>query len=67
MTQNQSVILTGMVQTGFGPDVAKTADVSAEAIVVHDAQVDNPASAVALSRLSEQNLEYTAMGVDSPW
>ena len=57
----------GMVQTGFGLDVAKTTDVSAEAIVVHDAQVDNPAYAFALSRLSEQNLEHTVMGVDQSW
>ena len=57
----------GIVQTGFGLDVAKTTDVSAEAIVVHDAQVDNPAYAFALSRLSEQNLEHTVMGVDQSW
>jgi len=57
----------GMVQIAFGLDVAKTTDVSAEAIVVHDAQVDNPAYAVALSRRSKQNLEYTDIGVDSPW
>jgi len=52
-----------VVQTGFGLEVAKTADVSAEKIVVHDAQVDNPAYAFALSRLSEQSLEHTIMGV----
>ena len=52
-----------VVQTGFGLDVAKTADVSAENVVVHDAQVDNPAYAFALSRLSEQSLEHTVMGV----
>ena len=52
-----------VVQTGFGLEVAKTADVSAEAIVVHDARSENPAYAFALSRLSEQNLEHTVMGI----
>ena len=52
-----------MIQTGFGLEVAKTADVPAEAIVVHDARVENPAYSFALSRLSEQNLEHTVMGI----
>lgn len=52
-----------VVQSGFGLEVAKTADVPAEAIVVHDAHADNPAYAFALSRLSDQNLEHTVMGV----
>ena len=52
-----------VVQNGFGLDVAKTADVSADQIVVHDAQNDSPAYAFALSRLSDQNLEHTVMGV----
>ena len=52
-----------VVQTGFGLEVAKTADVDAEQIVVHDAHADNPAYAFALSRLSEQNLDHTVMGV----
>ncbi len=52
-----------VVQSGFGLEVAKTADVSAEAIVVHDAQSENPAYAFALSRLSDQNLEHTVMGI----
>jgi len=52
-----------VVQSGFELEVAKTADVSAERIVVHDAQADNPAYAFALSRLSEQSLEHTIMGV----
>ncbi len=52
-----------VVQTGFGLEVAKTADVTAEQIVVHDAHADNPAYAFALSRLSDQNLEHTVMGV----
>ena len=52
-----------VVQSGFGLEVAKTADVAAEQIVVHDAQADNPAYAFALSRLSDQNLEHTVMGI----
>ena len=52
-----------VIQTGFGLEVAKTADVPAEAIVVHDARVENPAYSFALSRLSEQNLEHTIMGI----
>ena len=52
-----------VVQSGFGLEVAKTADVAAEQIVVHDAHADNPAYAFALSRLSDQNLEHTVMGI----
>ena len=52
-----------VVQNGFGLDVAKTADVPADQIVVHDARADNPAYSFALSRLSEQNLEHTVMGI----
>ena len=52
-----------VVQAGFGLEVAKTADVPVERIVVHDARADNPAYAFALSRLSDQNLEHTVMGV----
>ena len=52
-----------VVQTGFGLEVAKTADVSPAQIVVHDARADNPAYAFALSRLSDQNLEHTVMGI----
>jgi len=52
-----------VVQSGFGLDVAKTADVAAEQIVMHDARADSPAYAFALSRLSEQNLQHTVMGI----
>ena len=52
-----------MVKSGYGLEVAKTADVSADEIVVHNAQVEDPAYAFALSRLSEQNLEHTVMGI----
>ncbi|BBY61520.1 2-oxoacid:ferredoxin oxidoreductase subunit beta [Mycolicibacterium sarraceniae] len=52
-----------VVKTGFGLDIAKTADVAASDIVVHDATIADSAYAFALSRLSEQNLEHTVMGV----
>jgi len=52
-----------VVKSGFGLEVAKTADVSADEIVVHDAHVDDPAYAFALSRLSQQNLEHMVMGI----
>jgi len=52
-----------VVKSGFGLEAAKTADVSVDEIVVHDATVDDPAYAFALSRLSEQNLEHTVMGI----
>jgi len=52
-----------VVRSGFGLDVAKTADVSVNEIVVHDARVEDPAYAFALSRLSDQNLEHTVMGI----
>jgi 2-oxoglutarate/2-oxoacid ferredoxin oxidoreductase subunit beta len=52
-----------VVKSGYGLEVAKTADVSADEIVVHDAALDDPAYAFALSRLSEQNLEHMVMGI----
>jgi 2-oxoglutarate ferredoxin oxidoreductase subunit beta len=52
-----------VVQSGFGLDVAKTADVAADNIVVHDAHAVDPAYAFALSRLSDQYLEHTVMGI----
>ena len=52
-----------VVKTGFGLDVAKTAEVSADEIVVHDATIDDPAYAFALSRLSKQNLEHMVTGI----
>ena len=52
-----------VVQNGFGLEVAKTADVGADQIVVHDVRAQNPAYAFALSRLSDQNLEHTVMGI----
>ena len=52
-----------VVRSGFSLDVAKTADVSADEIVVHDAHSDDAAYAFALSRLSEQNLDHMVMGI----
>ncbi|MET0702968.1 MAG: 2-oxoacid:ferredoxin oxidoreductase subunit beta [Mycobacterium sp.] len=52
-----------VVRSGFGLDVAKTADVAADEIVVHNATAEDPAYAFALSRLSDQNLEHTVMGI----
>ncbi|BCO35309.1 2-oxoacid:ferredoxin oxidoreductase subunit beta [Mycobacterium heckeshornense] len=52
-----------VVRSDFGLDVAKTADVSAESIVVHDAHAEDPGYAFALSRLSDQNLEHAVMGI----
>ena len=52
-----------VVRSGFGLEVAKTADVSVDEIVVHDAHAADSAYAYALSRLSQQNLEHTVMGI----
>jgi len=52
-----------VVQSGFGLDVAKTADVSVDDIVVHDPTRTDPAYSFALSRLSDQNLDHTVMGI----
>lgn len=52
-----------VVQSGFGLDVAKTSDVAASEIVVHDAHSDDNAYAFALSRLSDQNLDHAVMGI----
>jgi 2-oxoglutarate/2-oxoacid ferredoxin oxidoreductase subunit beta len=51
------------VQSGFSLEVAKTADVAVEEIVVHDAHADDSAYAFALSRLSDQNLDHTVLGI----
>jgi 2-oxoglutarate ferredoxin oxidoreductase subunit beta len=52
-----------VVKSGYGLEVAKTADVSADEIVIHNATIEDPAYAFALSRLSEQNLEHMVMGI----
>jgi 2-oxoglutarate ferredoxin oxidoreductase subunit beta len=48
---------------GFGLEVRETASVAPEDIVVHDATVDDPAYAFALSRLSGSDLGTTPIGV----
>jgi 2-oxoglutarate ferredoxin oxidoreductase subunit beta len=48
---------------GFGLSVRETADLGGEAPVVHDATVDDPAYAFALSRLSGSDLNTTPIGV----
>src|SRR6201996_393080 len=52
-----------VVKSGFGLEAAKTADVAVEEIVVHDAHADDSAYAYALSRLSDQNLDHTVLGI----
>ena len=52
-----------VIRSGYGLEVAKTADVATHQILVHDARVPDPTYAFALSRLSDQNLEHTVMGV----
>jgi 2-oxoglutarate/2-oxoacid ferredoxin oxidoreductase subunit beta len=52
-----------VVRSGYSLEVAKTADVGVGEIVVHDAHADDSAYAYALSRLSQQNLEHTVMGI----
>lgn len=52
-----------VVRSEFGLDVAKTADVAADEIVVHDVAAEDSSYAFALSRLSDQNLDHTVMGI----
>jgi 2-oxoglutarate ferredoxin oxidoreductase subunit beta len=52
-----------VVKSGYGLEVVKTAEVSADEIVVHDANLEDPAYAFALSRLSDQNLDHMVTGI----
>jgi 2-oxoglutarate ferredoxin oxidoreductase subunit beta len=52
-----------VIRRGFGLQVARTVDVSTDDIVVHDAYTDDPEYAYALSRLSDQGLQYTVLGI----
>jgi 2-oxoglutarate ferredoxin oxidoreductase subunit beta len=52
-----------VVRSGFGLEVAKTADVSVSQIMVHQPSAQDPSYAFALSRLSDQDLEHTVMGI----
>jgi len=54
----------GVVRTASGGlDTAKVAEVGEEALVVHDATLEDPSYAFALSRLSSQDLAHTVTGV----
>jgi 2-oxoglutarate ferredoxin oxidoreductase subunit beta len=54
----------GVVRTGFGGlEVAKVIEVGEDALVVHDATLDDPSYAFALSRLSTQDLSHTVTGI----
>jgi 2-oxoglutarate/2-oxoacid ferredoxin oxidoreductase subunit beta len=52
-----------VVQSGYGLRVLDAADVDAADVVVHKADVDDPAYAFALSRLSGTALDHTPIGV----
>ena len=52
-----------VVQHGFGLEVASTSGVAESAIVIHDAETDDPEYAYALSRLSDQELNHVVTGV----
>jgi 2-oxoglutarate/2-oxoacid ferredoxin oxidoreductase subunit beta len=54
----------GVVRTGFsGLEVARVADAGEEAVIKHDATLDDPTYAFALSRLSTQDLTHTVTGI----
>jgi 2-oxoglutarate ferredoxin oxidoreductase subunit beta len=54
----------GVVRSGFGAlDVAKVSEVGEDKVVVHDATLDDPSYAFALSRLGGQDLSHTVTGV----
>ena len=54
----------GVVRSGFaGLDVARIEDVGDDAILKHDAMLDDPSYAFALSRLSTQDLSRTVTGI----
>ena len=46
-----------------GYDVAKVSEVGEDAIVVHDATIQDPSYAFALAQLSTQDLEHTVTGI----
>jgi 2-oxoglutarate ferredoxin oxidoreductase subunit beta len=54
----------GVVRAGFaGLEVARIDDVGDDAVVKHDATLDDPSYAFALSRLSTQDLSHTVTGI----
>ena len=52
-----------VIRTDYGLDVTKTADINHNEIVVHDATLDDPSYAFALSRLSTQDLGHVVTGI----
>ncbi|MCV7314821.1 2-oxoacid:ferredoxin oxidoreductase subunit beta [Mycolicibacillus parakoreensis] len=52
-----------VVKADYGLEVAKTANVAADQIVVHDATLEDSSYAFALSRLSDQHLAHFPMGI----
>jgi 2-oxoglutarate ferredoxin oxidoreductase subunit beta len=54
----------GVVRSGLaGLDVARIDDVGDDAVIKHDATLDDPSYAFALSRLSTQDLSHTVTGI----
>jgi 2-oxoglutarate ferredoxin oxidoreductase subunit beta len=54
----------GVVRSGLaGLDVARIEDVGDDAVMKHDATLDDPSYAFALSRLSTQDLSHTVTGI----
>ena len=52
-----------VIRTDYGLDITKTADVTTDEIVIHDATLDDPSYAFALSRLSTQDLGHVVTGI----
>ena len=54
----------GVVRGEYGGlEVAKVSEVGEDAVVVHDATVQDPSYAFALAQLSTQDLQHTVTGV----
>ncbi|TDV45506.1 2-oxoacid:ferredoxin oxidoreductase subunit beta [Actinophytocola oryzae] len=54
----------GVVRSAWGGlEVAKVAEAGEERLVVHDATIEDPSYAFALSRLSTQDLSHTVTGI----
>jgi 2-oxoglutarate ferredoxin oxidoreductase subunit beta len=54
----------GVVRSGLaGLDVARIEDVGDDAVIKHDATLDDPSYAFALSRLTTQDLSHTVTGI----
>ncbi|MFL6144734.1 MAG: 2-oxoacid:ferredoxin oxidoreductase subunit beta [Labedaea sp.] len=54
----------GVIRSGFATlDIANVADVGEENLVIHDATLNDPTYAFALSRLTTQDLTHTVTGI----